>query len=81
MKDGTGAWIPIELLIIDGVQPLVSFGHRNDDMRDGVREILKKGGVHYIQQLGDALLEPIKTIKTTTLNDVISPHICSHYRC
>ncbi|KAJ4361411.1 hypothetical protein N0V95_001924 [Ascochyta clinopodiicola] len=62
VKDDTGAWIPIELLAIDGAQPLVSFGHRNDVVRDEIHHILKKGGVHTIKKLGDTLLREVTTI-------------------
>ncbi|KAF9694065.1 hypothetical protein EKO04_007911 [Ascochyta lentis] len=62
VKDDTDAWIPIELLTIDGAQPLVSFGHRNDAVRNEVQRVLKKGGVHSLRQLGEALLSGVRRI-------------------
>lgn len=67
VKDNTGAWIPLELLTFEGLQPLLSFGHRNEAIRGEVRRFLKAGGVTMLFELADDLIARCGLLDTSTV--------------
>ncbi|KAF1361183.1 hypothetical protein EJ07DRAFT_176572 [Lizonia empirigonia] len=64
VRDDSCAWIPLELLVFDGPQPLHGLGYRNKSMRDIIRTFLKKGGIDCLQALGKDLLGVYATIES-----------------
>lgn len=57
VKDNTGAWIPLELITFEGKQPLLSFGHRNEVIREKAQMFLKACGLAFLQKTGDTLID------------------------
>lgn len=64
VRDGTGAWIPLELLTFEGVQPLRSFGHRNEVIRNEARNFLKSYGVGLLRDTGLMLIHSCGTLSS-----------------
>jgi hypothetical protein len=44
VQDDSGAWIPIEMLCLDGPQPLTRYGHLNTDVHDSIISFMKQHG-------------------------------------
>lgn len=89
MKDNTGAWIPFGLLTFEGVQPLLSFGHRNEVVRTEAQNFLKACGPDYLKSTATELFQECGTniiqkkwlsVSDESVSFASTPHLMSCVR-
>lgn len=63
VKDDTSAWIPIELLEVDVVQPLPRFRRQYEVVRKQAQSFMKQGGTRRLHDIGDCVVGDYTTIR------------------
>jgi hypothetical protein len=68
VRDDTGALIPLELVHLDGVQPLTRYGHLNEFILKTARRFLKQGGASRIEALGARFVDAFPKLTSSEVS-------------
>lgn len=68
VQDDSRAWIPIELVEVDGVQPVPNARHLYQAIREQARTFLKQGGAHYLYKIGERVLQSHAIVDTPNVS-------------